>query len=823
MGKTTAERAAHTPDRRRKWLFRLAAMVLAPALAFAGLEGALRLAGYGHPTSFFLPAKVGGQSVVIENPKFGWRFFGRALARTPRPMALATVKPPGTRRIFVFGESAAFGDPDPDFGLPRVLEVLFRDRFPGTRFEVVNAAMTGINSHVALPIARDCAGQNGDVWVIYMGNNEVVGPFGSGTVFGPQGASLALIRGSLAFQATRTGELFGELLRRARQGGRPGQAEWEGMEMFVGHQVRQDDPRMETVYAHFERNLADILRTGTSHGAKIVVSTVVSNLKDCAPFASQHRPDLMEGEKEKWEKLYQAGIEAEAAGKTNEALEVFKEAAKIDPHFADLQFRWGRLCLALDRDEEARWHFIQARNEDALRFRADSRINEIIRKTASGREKEGIALVDAEHTLGRESPHGLPGEELLHEHVHLNFEGNYRLARLLAEQVVKLLPETASRGNDPGRNWLSVSECRRQLAWTDWNQCKTAKLLLHRFGAPPFTSQVDHAEWYQRWEKETQRLLPGLGRESARRAAEAYRQALAASPKDWVLQKNFGELLQKLGDLAGAERAFREVTELLPHNATGHLQLGLLLVQVNRLEEALGQFEAALRIDPEFVPAMNGRALALTLHGRQADALREYERALAIKPESAETRLNLGTALNEMGKTEEAKKQFRVALHQRVNSPDMLVRLGKVAFNQGWADEAMASFTNAVRLDPTDATAQFCLGGALASVGRRNEAQERYAKAVRLNPEFVDARLGLGLEWQRQGRNAEAAEQFAEAVRLAPKLVEPHLRLGLALLREHKSEEALREFEEALRLEPNNVAAQKYANAIRAEKAVEGR
>jgi len=55
-----------------------------------------------------------------------------------------------------------------------------------------------------------------------------------------------------------------------------------------------------------------------------------------------------------------------------------------------------------------------------------------------------------------------------------------------------------------------------------------------------------------------------------------------------VLQKNLGELMQKLGDFAGAERAFREVTELLPHNATGHLQLGLLLVQVNRLEGSFG-------------------------------------------------------------------------------------------------------------------------------------------------------------------------------------------------------------------------------------------
>ena len=44
--------------------------------------------------------------------------------------------------------------------------------------------MTAINSHAILPIARECARRDGDLWIIYMGNNEMVGPFGAGTVFG---------------------------------------------------------------------------------------------------------------------------------------------------------------------------------------------------------------------------------------------------------------------------------------------------------------------------------------------------------------------------------------------------------------------------------------------------------------------------------------------------------------------------------------------------------------------------------------------------------------------------------------------------------------
>jgi hypothetical protein len=139
------------------WFFRLAALTVLPILLLLCLELGLRLFGVGYPTSFFLKRQVAGRTVLTENDKFGWRFFGPALARTPRPIELPVSKPPQTCRVFVFGESAAYGDPKPEFGLPRMLEVLLRDRFPTAKIEVVNVAMTGINSNVVLPIANSAS------------------------------------------------------------------------------------------------------------------------------------------------------------------------------------------------------------------------------------------------------------------------------------------------------------------------------------------------------------------------------------------------------------------------------------------------------------------------------------------------------------------------------------------------------------------------------------------------------------------------------------------------------------------------------------------
>ena len=182
---------------------------------------------------------------------------------------MAAEKPPGTCRIFVFGESAALGDPRPAFGAPRYLQALLRERYPEHKFEVVCVAVTAINSHVVLDIARECARYNGDYWIIYMGNNEMVGPYGAATVFGAQSPPRILIRLSLAAQKLRLGQLLAQLAGKAR----PKHLQsWGGMEMFLSNKLSPDDPRKTTVYQNFECNLIDIVKTGLSSGATVILN-----------------------------------------------------------------------------------------------------------------------------------------------------------------------------------------------------------------------------------------------------------------------------------------------------------------------------------------------------------------------------------------------------------------------------------------------------------------------------------------------------------------------------------------------------------------------
>ncbi|MFO1514342.1 MAG: hypothetical protein U1F83_15775 [Verrucomicrobiota bacterium] len=255
-------------SRTHRWFFRFAALT-APLLLLGVVELGLRLTDFGFPTAFFLDSRQGDRAMLIDNPKFGWRFFPPEVARTPRPLFFPARKPPGTVRVFVFGSSAAMGDPEPAYGFPRQLERILQARHPNQQVEVINTAMTAINSHVIREIAGDCRQREGDFWLLMEGNNEVIGPYGAGTVFGSQAASLPSVRLNLALKTTRLGQLLAGLTRSSRE-----PSSWEGMELFLGYRVAQNDPRLANVYANFAANLTAIVEMGKQSGAKVLVATV---------------------------------------------------------------------------------------------------------------------------------------------------------------------------------------------------------------------------------------------------------------------------------------------------------------------------------------------------------------------------------------------------------------------------------------------------------------------------------------------------------------------------------------------------------------------
>jgi len=529
----------------RRWLAIAATAILAPVLLLVLAELALRVCGVGTPTSVTVPCTDHGQPAYCDNQFFAAAFFPPGMYRTPRPYAIPATKPPGTYRIFILGESVAWGDPDPTYGFGRYLEVMLRQRYPQTKFEVINSSITALNSHAFLPMVKELAQYQPDLFVIYTGSTEVVGPFGPGTVLTPWDLSLPAIRARIALNSTRLGQLVGKV---AGSGQKNGQ-EWRGMEMFLDRQVRADSPQMKPVYENFAANLRDIAAVAQRAGAHVLISTVATNLKDCAPFASLHREGIRPDELQSWEKFVQQGADLESAGSYAEALKQYLAAAEIDPQYAELQFRIARCLWALGDFAGAKERFVRAQDLDTLRFRADSRINEIIRSLAGA--GPNVRVVDAAANFAGESAHGVPDSELFYEHVHMNPRGNYILARAMYSQVAGMLPPEL-RGSTAGADAVSEQECERLLAFTAYDRARVAGLILTKLERPPFTNQLNHADEIQRLKSQAE----GVSLDYAEIVAE-YQWAIQQNPQDRLLHLNYGFLLHRYDSAAAAAPELR--------------------------------------------------------------------------------------------------------------------------------------------------------------------------------------------------------------------------------------------------------------------------
>jgi tetratricopeptide (TPR) repeat protein len=509
------------------WLPRVTGAVVAPFLLLIALEAALRLFDVGFPTDVTVPCTLHGRPASCYNLFFPAPFFPPGMIKTPQAYAIPVEKPQGTFRIFVLGESAAMGDPDPAYAFSRYLEVMLRDRYPSTKFEVVNTGSVAINSHVLLPIAKGLAKQHPDLFILYSGNNEVVGPYGPGTALTSSGMSLPAIRSSIFLRSTRVGQLLTKLGAQKK--------EWGGMEMFLDKQVPASSPLLKISYENFEKNLRDTVEIARRSGARVIISTVATNLKDCGPFASLHRDGLTADELRSWTTLVQQGSDLEAARSYAEALQAYLAAAKIDDQYAELEFRIARSLSMIGDSSGAKEHFLSARDLDTLRFRADSRINDINRSVASS--TAGAELVDSEAIFSEASANGILGSELVYEHVHMTPLGNYLLARAIFLQIASTMPaEAGHTATEP--EVLAETECERRLAFTSHDHSRIAGEMLQRLQKPPFTNQLNHSDQVLRLVLQVQ----GPG-ENPAETAGAYRRAVAQRPDDRILHYNYGLFL----------------------------------------------------------------------------------------------------------------------------------------------------------------------------------------------------------------------------------------------------------------------------------------
>lgn len=795
----------------KRWAFPLIAVTVIPFALLLFVEVCLRGFGVGYPTAFFLKQSINAKAVYTDNVRFGWRFHPPTIARRPHDFVIPAVKTDNEFRVFVFGESAAWGDPDPSFSFARILEVMLQQRHPEMKVEVINAAMAAINSHVVLPIARECAQHQPDAFIVYMGNNEVIGPFGPGTVFASFSTNLAAIRATVWLKTLKLTQALEVLKTLARGRGHEPQT-WAGMQMFLSNRVGEHDQRLEPMYSHFQRNLDDICAAGQEAGASVFVCTMAANLNACAPFASMHKQELTKQDSERWNALWDQGLKQEVQRSWQDAISTYEKASRIDNDFAELWYRLARCREQLGLFAEAKQDYQRALDSDVLRFRADTRINETIRSVVRQRK---LPLVDVAAVFDGNSSGSITGRQLLVDHVHMNFSGNYLIAQSLLPAVEATM-KTRDK-SEPTTGVLTESECAAALALTDYNRMRIAEKNLQRVKNPPFTNRLDNDAETTALLEEVKTLEPQSRGDALRTAAGAYENAIAARPDDWVLHENYADLLQRAQKSSLETRELRRVMELLPHHAERNAWLGQSLANQGKFAEAVECYDKAIKHDPGSAAAWKGKASVLMQMQRQEEALACYRRIVKLKPASAEPLDDLGDACLIAGRMPEAEQVFRQAMSLG-GPPRAHTALGALYLRQNKLDEAEAVLNEAIQADPATFDAYRLLGNTCMQRQRFPDAARLYSKAAELKPNSAEVQNNLAAALVQLGKPTDAILALRRAIQIDPKLARAHKSLGILLRDAGNAVESAAALREAARLAPEDAETRALLSEVQGKR-----
>ena len=712
----------------RKLLYATLATLLFLGLLLGTGEGLLRLLGVGYETAFFVPADSGH---VTSNPRFAWRYFGKSLQpRTTNLVHMPSKKPPGAYRIFVLGGSAAMGVPSPDFSFSRFLEAMLQRAYPEQEFEVVNTALTAINSHVVRDIAAECADYEPDMFILYLGNNEVVGPFGPASVFEGLADNLGVIRASLWLKSTRLGQSIVELTRAP-----PQITDWEGMRMFLQNRISAEDPRLARVYRQFAANITAICQAAERVQAQVLLCTVATNLKDSPPFASQGAGDS--------ERTDAASAVAPQAGERKFTEQIIvgegdqrmafdatwiaplQERIAAQPKNALLHFLLGRCYLNAGEPGLAAESLAQARDLDLLRFRADTEINRTIRQVARREADHGVQLVDVEQAMAEKSLDNILGRKHFLEHVHFNLEGQYQLARTVFDAVVRQLPPEIQPAARPRPEAASFAACARRLALTDLEKRGVLKAALRLVDKPPFLGQLGHDQRCAEWRAEVKRLEEVLAADNGA-LEQAYREATEQAPKDLVLHLLAGRFFLASDQTARALGHFRTIEAALPENHLSYLLLGRALLAQGQYRESHTSFKKASELAIDRADVLSDTANIYSEHGELSRALVLARQAHALRPDRASTMKLLARLQLQTQQGAAAYPLLRKLHQRRPKDLEVLEQLTLLSLQQGDNRGAAQYAKQYLSLRPEEPRLRQFYAMALRNLGKLPESAEQY-------------------------------------------------------------------------------------------------
>lgn len=701
------------PSRRFRFLPRLLLAVATPVLVLGGAEWGLRWAGYGVDPGFVREAREDGRPVWRDNPDIGLLWFEPGLARSPVPFTVGEKAANGLR-IAVLGESAAMGDPHPAFSLSVFLETILRTRYPDRTVEVINAAMTAIDSSIIVDIARGLAPLQLDLVVVYLGNNEVVGPFGPASAqVSAARLDTTFTRLALRVRSSRLGQALRHLTTRMH-GESP--RHWAGLETFTARELPPGSPLLPVIHRRFDDNLGAIADAVQASGAEPVFCTMASRI-NWPPFSGERSGEAVAAET------------LEADGQWSGAYYLYQQLAEAHPESAEWSYRIGRTRMAMGDVEGGLAAYARSRDLDRLRFRVDSAMNRAVKARADDR----TAVLDLERVFT--SVWNQP-QRYFWDHVHLTPEGNYLAAAAIARDLEPLL---GLRGFAPASEVPTFDALVRDLVYTEWDQLGLLRTMHARLLRAPFDTLSYHNDIIGDLTRTITALQRRIDLAQKQEVRDALAGAAAKRPGDYYTQWRLGQIHEEMGQFPEAARVYEAMLRRWPQSRGVKGSYGRCLVRLGRVADGIRFLESA-----EF-PGASGAAVARAEAASIVAEFERYDEALALIDDAlrldsahAKAWYNRAVIHGRRGAVEEAERDFLKALEFEPGLPEACNNLGAIALKREQHEEAERWFREALKSQPLQISALRNLSVVTMLKGDWKTSLEISNRLKIIDPDFKD-------------------------------------------------------------------------------------
>ncbi len=221
-----------------------------------------------------------------------------------------------------------------------------------------------------------------------------------------------------------------------------------------------------------------------------------------------------------------------------------------------------------------------------------------------------------------------------------------------------------------------------------------------------------------------------------------------------------------------------------------------------RLDEALHEFNAALKLKPEYDAAWLLRGHVLRRLGDFDGALQSFAQALKFNRESEEGWMGLASVLHDLSRYKEEVEAYDELLRLRPRFVEAWINKGAGLHARKDFSGAIACYEKVLALRPEHAAAWNNKGAALLRLGRDDAAETCFEEALHFNPDFHDAMVNRLFLSQKRGRHGETVLWADRALRLREAGWLWYVK-GLAHLGLLESTLAMSAFERALALDPS--------------------